>query len=65
MLVHAALGICHSPQAVKGIDVSLKGVRDMETLEEIKRIVEMVYFFEVIWPSTLNCFPCADHFSSS
>ncbi|CAA3023484.1 RNA-binding isoform X1 [Olea europaea subsp. europaea] len=40
-LSSSALGICHSPHAVKGIDVSLKGVRDMETVEEIKRIVEM------------------------
>ncbi|KAL2466813.1 RNA-binding S4 domain-containing protein [Abeliophyllum distichum] len=41
-LSSSALGICNSVQIVKGgIDVSLKGARDTETLEEIKRIVQM------------------------
>ncbi|KAL2483538.1 RNA-binding S4 domain-containing protein [Forsythia ovata] len=41
-LSSSALGICNSVQTVKGgIDVSLKGARDTETLEEIKRVVEM------------------------
>ncbi|KAK6154349.1 hypothetical protein DH2020_008597 [Rehmannia glutinosa] len=34
--------ICHSPQAVKGeVDVFLKGVGDKDTIEDVKRILEM------------------------
>ncbi|KAL3631428.1 hypothetical protein CASFOL_024412 [Castilleja foliolosa] len=37
-----ALGICQSAQAVKGeIDVFPKGVGDKDTIEDIKRIIEM------------------------
>ncbi|KAG8386323.1 hypothetical protein BUALT_Bualt03G0137000 [Buddleja alternifolia] len=38
----SALDICHSAQAVKGdVDVYLKGVGDKDTIEDVKRIVEM------------------------
>ncbi|KAK6132690.1 hypothetical protein DH2020_033573 [Rehmannia glutinosa] len=38
----SASGICHSPQAVKGeVDVFLKGVGDKDTIEDVKRILEM------------------------
>ncbi|KAK6132667.1 hypothetical protein DH2020_033583 [Rehmannia glutinosa] len=37
-----SFGICHSPQAVKGeVDVFLKGVGDKDTIEDVKRILEM------------------------
>ncbi|KAI3466106.1 hypothetical protein Pfo_022769 [Paulownia fortunei] len=38
----SALGICHSAQAVKGeVDVLLKGVGNKDTIEDVKRILEM------------------------
>lgn len=39
-----AFGICSLPQAIKGdADILLKGVRDKNTIEDVKRIVELVH----------------------
>ncbi|XP_004251860.1 uncharacterized protein [Solanum lycopersicum] len=38
----SAFGICSLPQAIKGdADILLKGVRDKNTIEDVKRIVEL------------------------
>lgn len=40
--LHSAFGICSLPQAIKGdADVLLKGVGDKNTIEDVKRIVEL------------------------
>lgn len=40
----ASSGMCQLAQAVKGdIDAVLNGVADKSTVEEVKRVLEMVY----------------------
>jgi hypothetical protein len=38
-----ALGMCHVAQATKGEVVALKGVEDKSVIEEVKRILDMVF----------------------